>query len=226
MRVFDRPGPVNTDEVIEIVKQSASSFQTVVAASITGGSAVRLAERIPDKRIICVTCPQGMAWEVDRMESGPFAEVPELQQIRDGWAAQGLQRVAMNVTSENRAILEKHGVPIVQGTIPFFGPTFSMRLHLHHVSSLDIIAKTLELFSTGTLVCLECVLMAVDAGILPEGENAAAVAGTERGLDTAWIIRSCASANLFHPTKGCRFVECLAKPGISLQPEMDIPYLR
>lgn len=226
MRVFEKPGPVNTDDIIEIVQKSAEKFQTVVAASITGDSAVRIAERIPGQRTICVTCPQGMAWEVDRMESGPFADVPELRQIRDAWAAQGLQRVAMNVTPENRAILEKHGVPIVQGTIPFFGPTFSMRLHLHHVSSLDIMAKTLELLSTGTLVCLECVLMAVDAGMVAEGETVAAVAGTERGLDTAWIIRSAASANLFHPTKGVRFVECLAKPGISLQPEMEIPYLR
>jgi len=226
MRVFDRPGPVNTDKIIEIIQQSAPSFQTIVAASITGGSAVRIAECIPLKRTVCITCPQGMAWEVNRMESGPFAEVPELQQIRDEWLAQGLQRVAMNVTPENRAILEQYNVPIIQGTIPFFGPTFSMRLHLHHVSSLDILAKTLELFSTGTLVCLECVLMAVDAGAIPEGEIVMAVAGTERGLDTAWLIRSCASANLFHPTRGARFVECLAKPGISRLPEMEIPYLR
>jgi hypothetical protein len=87
-------------------------------------------------------------------------------------------------------------------------------------------AKTLELISTGTLVCLESVLMATDAGIVPEEKLVLACAGTERGLDTAWIARSCASANMFHHSRGFRFVECLAKPGISLIPRIDMKYLR
>jgi hypothetical protein len=87
-------------------------------------------------------------------------------------------------------------------------------------------AKTLELISTGTLVCLESVLMATDAGIVPEEKLVLACAGTERGLDTAWTARSCASANMFHHSRGFRFVECLAKPGISLIPRIDMKYLR
>jgi hypothetical protein len=39
-------------------------------------------------------------------------------------------------------------------------------------------------------------------------------------------MRSCASANMFHPSKGFRFVELLAKPGIALQPDINIEYLR
>lgn len=226
MRVFERPGPVNTDETIEIVKKVSSQYRYLVVASITGECALRAAERIRDATIVCVTCPQGMGWEVDQMQDGPFADIPELQKVRDEWADCGLSRVPMQVTPENRLKLTALKVPIVQGTIPFFGPSFSMRLHLQQVTSLDILAKTLELISTGTLVCLECVLMAVDAGVIPEQEPVLAVAGTERGLDTAWVIKSSASANLFHPSKGCRFVELLAKPGISYQPAMDIEYLR
>jgi hypothetical protein len=45
-----------------------------------------------------------------------------------------------------------------------------MRLHLRKTTSLDIVAKTLELISPGTLVCMEAVLMATDAGFIPEGE--------------------------------------------------------
>ena len=160
------------------------------------------------------------------MKDGPFAQIPELTQIRNEWLKQGLKKVPMNVTAENRQKLAELNVKIVQGTIPFFGPSFSIRLHLQQATSLDLIAKTLELISTGTLVCLECVLMAVDGGIIPEDEQVLAVAGTEKGLDTAWIIRSSASANLFHPTKGSRFVELLAKPGIALPPAMNIEYLR
>jgi uncharacterized protein len=167
-----------------------------------------------------------MGWEVDHMHSGPFADIPELQKVRDEWRERGLSRVPMQITHENKQKLAALNVPIIQGTIPFFGPSFSMRLHLQRGTSLDILAKTLELISTGTLVCLECVLMAVDAGVVPEQEPALAVAGTERGLDTAWVINSCASANLFHPSKGGRFVELLAKPGLSYQPAMAIEYLR
>jgi hypothetical protein len=226
MRVFERPGPVNTDEVIDIAKNVSSHYEHIVVASITGDCAVKVAESIKGKKIVCVTCPQGMCWEVDKMHEGPFAEVPELEKLRDKWVKKGLKRVPMNVTPANRRKLDELNVRIVQGTIPLFGPTFSIRLHLNQATSLDIMAKTLELISTGTLVCLECVLMAVDAGIIPENEEVLALAGTERGLDTAWVIKSSASANLFHPSKGCRFVELLAKPGISLQPDMNIEYLR
>ncbi len=226
MKVFERPGPVNTMGIIEIALIEAEKYRYIAVASVTDDSAVKLAERVKDKNIICVTCPQGMFWEADKMGRDIFAEIPELSKIRDDWLKNGLKTVPMEITEENKIKLEKLGVKTVRGTIPFFGPSFSMRLHLQHISSMDILAKTLELISTGTLVCLESVLMCTDAGVIPENENVLALAGTERGLDTAWIIRSSASANLFHPQKGCRFVELFAKPGISIQPDIKIEYLR
>jgi uncharacterized protein len=226
MRVFERPGPINTNEVVNIVREKLTLVNYIVVASITGESAIKVAQNAANKTIACVTCPQGMYWEIDRMEKDIFNDIPELKDIRDKWVREGLHRVPMNITEENRVILNQLNVNIVQGTIPFFGPSFSMRLHLHQVTSLDTIAKTLELISPGTLVCLESVLMSTDAGIIPEGELVLACAGTERGLDTAWIMRSSASANMFHPSKGFRFVELLAKPGIALQPDINIEYLR
>jgi uncharacterized protein len=226
MRVFEHPGPSNTQEVIEIVKAAAERAQYLVIASITGDSAIKAARALPGQRIICVTCPQGMNWEVAQMQNGPFADIPELRAIREAWIQQGVSQAPMQITPENRRILEQLQVHVLQGTIPFFGPSFSIRVHLQHLTALDIMAKTLELISTGTLVCLESVLMAADAGLIPEQENVLAMAGTERGLDTAWVIKSSASANLFHATKGCRFVELLAKTGISVSPDVNITYLR
>ena len=223
MTAFERPGPVNTDAVIDLAEGAAAKYDCIVVASVTGDSALRVAERIGHKKILCVTCPQGMNWEVDRMDAGPFAAIPELAQIRADWRRRGLSQVPMSLAPENR---ERLGVDVVRGTIPLFGPTFSMRVHLRKVTDLDVAAKTLELISTGTLVCLECVLMCVDAGKIPEGATVLALAGTERGLDTAWTIKSCASANLYHPTRGARFVELLAKPGVSFVPDVDINYLR
>jgi uncharacterized protein len=226
MLVFDRPGPMNTERVAEIASGASPRCNFIVVASVTGESALKIAQKVKDKKIVCVTCPQGMYWEVDKMDVGPFAEIPELKTIRDAWKAQGHRKVTMTVDQQNTDLLEKNGITVVKGTIPFFGPSFSMRLHLNQTTSLDIVAKTLELISTGTLVCLECVLMAVDAGEIPESEKVMALAGTERGLDTAWIIKSSASANLFHPEKGARFIELLAKPGISLVPDIMVEYLR
>ena len=226
MKVFERPGPSNTDDVINILEKTSKEYKHLVVASITGDSALRIAETIENINIVCVTCPQGMYWEVEEMDKDIFDEIPELRAKRDEWIKNGLKRVSMNITPENRLKLEKLNVEIVRGTIPLFGPTFSMRLHLQKSTSLDIMAKTLELISPGTLVSMEAVLMATDAGIIPENELVLACAGTEMGLDTAWVLKSCASANLFHPSKGFRFVELLAKPGIALNPDININYLR
>lgn len=226
MKVFECPGPVNTDETINILKEAKQELEFLVVASVTGDSAVKVAERIKNRKIICVTCPQGMFWEVNAMNADLFEKIPELKARREEWIKKRLDRVPLSITEENKVKLKQLGIEVVRGTIPLFGPSFSMRLHLRKTTSLDIVAKTLELISPGTLVCMEAVLMATDAGIIPEGELVYGCAGTEMGLDTAWIVKSAASANMFHPTKGFRFVELLAKPALALAPSININYLR
>jgi hypothetical protein len=226
MKVFERPGPVNTDETLNILQNAPQALEFLVVASVTGDSAVKAAERIKNRKVICVTCPQGMFWEVNAMNADLFDKIPELKARREEWQKKRLDRVPLSITEENKQKLSALGVQIVRGTIPLFGPSFSMRLHLRKTTSLDIVAKTLELISPGTLVCMEAVLMATDAGVIPEDELVYACAGTEMGLDTAWIVKSCASANLFNPVKGFRFVELLAKPGLSMAPSININYLR
>ena len=226
MYIFDRPGPVNTERVVKSVQEHAPRAKAIVVASITGDSALKISRAAGTTPVICVTCPQGMVWDIDGMKSGVFADIPELRAIRDTWKSAGHKKVPMEMVPENKTLLDTAGIPVIRGTIPFFGPSFSMRIHLGHISSLDIMAKTLELFSPGTLVGMECVLMAADAGKIPEGEPVICCAGTERGLDTAWLVRSSASANIFHPERGFRFIEQLAKPGIAVNPDVGIGYIR
>ena len=226
MHIFDRPGPVNTESVVNVVKENTRRANAIVVASITGDSALKIARVAGSTPVVCVTCPQGMAWEVDGMDSGVFADIRELRAFRDTWRSEGYEKIPMEITPKNGALLKEAGIPVIRGSIPFFGPSFSMRVHLGHISSLDIMAKTLELFSPGTLVGMECVLMAADAGVIPEGVPVICCAGTERGLDTVWLVRSSASANIFHPDRGFRFIEPLAKPGIALTPEVGIGYIR
>jgi uncharacterized protein len=226
LKLFQRPGPVNTDETISTLQNATQNLSYIVVASVTGDSAVKVAERVKNRKIICVTTPQGMFWEVNAMNAGLFNEIPELRARREEWVKKSLDRVPLGITEENKQKLKALNVEVVRGTIPLFGPSFSMRLHLRKTTDMDVVAKTLELISTGTLVCLEAVMMATDAGVIPEGELVYVAAGTEMGLDTAWIVKGCASANMYHPTKGFRFVELLAKPALALTPGINVSYLR
>ncbi len=73
-----------------------------------------------------------------------------------------------------------------------------------------MIAQTLRRFGEGAKVCCEIVLMAADAGLIPESEEVLAVAGTGRGTDTVILIKSAASKRFLE----LRVLEILAKPRI------------
>lgn len=225
MEVYSEPGPHNTDAVLNTIKGHVGD-KSVVIASVTGNSLLKSAKVIDPQRIVGVTCPCGMYFDVKKMDEGPFNDIPSLRDIRDKWRKEGKEIIPMDFSEETKKSVSELGIRIVKGTIPLFGVSFSMRLHLNHINSLDIVAKTLELFSTGTLVCLEIVMMAVDAGIIEENTEVISLAGTEQGLDTACLIRSCSSANLFHPRNGGRIIQYYSKPKYSYMPDIGISYLR
>ena len=69
-------------------------------------------------------------------------------------------------------------------------------------------ASTLYLFGQGTKVCVEIAAMALDAGLVPFGEDVLAVGGTGRGADTACIIRPAYTADIL----ATRVREIVCKP--------------
>lgn len=110
MHILDRPGPANTATIVDIVKEASARADAIVVASITGDSALKIASVAGSKKVVCVTCPQGMAWEVDGMETGIFADIPELRVLRDTWKSEGQKRVPMEIPYQNRIQLEQMGV--------------------------------------------------------------------------------------------------------------------
>jgi hypothetical protein len=72
----------------------------------------------------------------------------------------------------------------------------------------QIVANSLRRFGEGSKVCCECVMMAVDAGIIPEEEEVLAVAGTARGADTVAVLRSAATKRFLD----LKVLEFVAKP--------------
>lgn len=72
----------------------------------------------------------------------------------------------------------------------------------------SITAHTLRLFGQGTKVCAEIATMALDAGLIPYGEDVIAVGGSGGGADTAWVIRPEHSHNFYNG----RIKELICKP--------------
>lgn len=61
----------------------------------------------------------------------------------------------------------------------------------------QIVAQTLRMFGQGVKVAVEIAVMALDAGLVPYGQDIIAVGGTGEGSDSAIVIRPEHSNNFF-----------------------------
>ncbi|TCO54541.1 hypothetical protein EV203_1502 [Caldanaerobacter subterraneus] len=62
---------------------------------------------------------------------------------------------------------------------------------------MEIMANTLGMFGQGVKVCVEVATMALDAGLIPYGEDVIAAGVSGVGADTAIIIRPSYAASIF-----------------------------
>jgi hypothetical protein len=109
---------------------------------------------------------------------------------------------------ENDRALRAAGVPILKGMHGLAGPSRAMRLEWGGIYPPEIISYTLRLFGQGTKVCVEVAMMALDAGLIPFGQDVIALGGTEHGVDTALVIRPAHSQKFFDT----KVREVLCKP--------------
>jgi hypothetical protein len=113
------------------------------------------------------------------------------------------------MSPEMREKLQKQGVKVLTTTHVLAGVDRAVRLKFGGVYPAEIMAQTLRIMGQGVKVCVEAAVMALDAGMVPYGEDIIAVAGTGEGADTAIIVRP-AHANNFFDTK---VREIICKPG-------------
>jgi len=100
--------------------------------------------------------------------------------------------------AEHTKVLEERKVPLVMGTHALTGAAdHALVDKFRALPPTTLIANVLYLFSQGMKVCLEITAMAVDAGRVPEGVEAIAVAGTDQGCDTAVVLRTASSTHFF-----------------------------
>jgi len=120
---------------------------------------------------------------------------------------------SVEFSEENRKKLEKLNATVVTSMHAFLSPAESIsKIYANHCSENTIIKNVLTKFSQGTKVATEIVMMATDAGAIPDGEEVVAMAGTGEGADTAIIVKSCHADSFFDKEKGMEFREIIALP--------------
>ncbi|MFI5294483.1 MAG: pyruvate kinase alpha/beta domain-containing protein [Thermodesulfovibrionales bacterium] len=106
--------------------------------------------------------------------------------------------------------IKANGAKIYTGTILTHSIETSLNAKFSGIYPAMIIAQSLRRFGEGAKVCCEITMMAADAGLIPEGEEVIAVAGTGYGADTVMVLRSAASKRFLE----LRVLEILAKPRV------------
>jgi len=180
---WESKGPRNTEATVELALQRAAGqgIKYVVVASSTGRTAELVLEknRAFELNVVCVTYHAGY------QEPGKTLLNPEI-----------------------KSKLENAGVPVLCTTHLLAGVDRACRFQFGGIYPAEIIANALRILGQGLKVCVEISCMALDAGLIPYGEEIVAIGGSGRGADTAVIIVP-AHSNKFFETK---VKEIICKP--------------
>lgn len=180
---FEKPGRDNTAACLDVVWKALAggSHRHIVVASTTGETGVLFSHAFKGRGINLVIVTH--AW--GHKEPNTF-----------------------ELTDDARERIVADGARIYTGSLPTSSIETSFANKFSGLYPTTIVAQSLRRFGEGTKVGCEIVMMATDAGMIPEGEEVIAVAGTARGADTALIVRSAASKRFLD----LRVLEILAKP--------------
>ena len=178
---FEKPGEENTERTLQIAKERAEELgiRQILVASTRGKTGRRAAEVFKGYHLVVVTHFTGF-------------RKPNEQEL----------------TEENRKAIEAAGAKILTCQHALGGVGRAVRKKWGTYELDDIIAHTLRIFGEGMKVCVEIALMAADAGLIRTDEAAISIAGTDRGADTAVLLRPVNIERFFD----MRVMEVLCKP--------------
>ncbi|MBC7362448.1 MAG: hypothetical protein H5U06_09235 [Candidatus Aminicenantes bacterium] len=179
---FDEPGEQNTEATLKraAIRAEELKIKNVVIASASGETALKAFEIFHDCNLIVVTHSTGFY-------KPNYQEMP----------------------AEVRRKLEEKGAKVLTCQHAFGGVNRAVRKKLGTYELDEIIAYTLRSFGEGMKVAIEVSLMAADAGLVETGVPCIAIGGTEKGVDTAVLLKPVNAQNFFD----LRIMEILAKPG-------------
>lgn len=195
VRYFEKPGEGNTEATIEAVRtylREDNEAAALVVASISGQTALKVKKELVEISIpfVCVTGSPG--WQ-----NYPQYKLPLIPET-------------------TRAELKKAGVLIVDSVPSSLSDTieFGFARYGFRSPTWIFIETLLAIGGYGLKTAVECVLMATDGGHVSPFKEVVAIAGTEKGVDTAIVLRSTFSSTVFSSNPQKRFVvkEVLAMP--------------
>lgn len=181
MIVYEKPGKSHTEETLRLAAERAAAAGVHLVVASTGGDTALCALRVAQEAGI-----------LDRLVV--VGSVPD----------KGVQKMK----PEALTALAQQRVPLVLASHVLSGAERGLSTKMGGVYPVEIIAHTLRMLSQGVKVCVECSVMALDAGVLPYGEAVVAVGGTGHGADTACTLTP-AGANAI---LDCKIHEILCKP--------------
>lgn len=168
MKVWEKPGPENSERAVAAAAERASELgiEEIVVASASGKTAVLAMKAFKGCKVVVVThhCGFSKPWQSEMKDS-----------VADK--------------------LREHGAVVVTGSHVLSGIERSFNGKFQGIYPTQIAAETLRLFGQGVKVCVEASVMAADAGAL-SGGPIVAIGGTGSGADTA-VILTPAHANKF-----------------------------
>jgi len=179
---FDKPGKINTGKTLKLSYErgKALGIKEVVVASSKGDTAKKALEIFKGFKVVVVTYHCGF------ME--PFKVV---------------------MPDSARKYLEDNGAVVVSATHALSGVERSIAKKFGGLYPALLIAETLRLFGQGVKVAVEISIMAADAGAL-SGEDIIAVGGTNKGSDSALVLRPANQSDMFN----MRIREIICKPRV------------
>lgn len=180
---FEKPGRENTEACLKVALErlEEGDIKDVVVATTSGETGLLFAEALKDRdtNLIAVTHSYGFK-EPNTIEINP--EMVEK--------------------------IESLGARVYTGTMITHSLETAFTKKFSGLYPTLIVAQSLRRFGEGPKVCCEIVMMAADAGLVPEGKEVLAVAGTARGADTVMTIKAAASKRFLD----LKVMEILAKP--------------
>ena len=100
------------------------------------------------------------------------------------------------ITDAARQELERAGIRVLAATHVLSGAERGISRKHGGVGPVELMADTLRMLGQGVKVCVEIAVMALDAGLIPHGEEIMVVAGSGRGADTAVIMHPAHANNI------------------------------
>ena len=180
---FEKTGPDNTEECLEIVKKNIAeyNYKHIIVASTKGTTGQLFAEAFKDHDINLVVITHSYGFKEPN---------------------------TIELTEEARGKIQEAGATVYTGTMITHSLETALAKKFSGVYPTLLVAQSLRRFGEGIKVCCEMIMMAADAGLVPEGEEVLAVAGTGRGADTVSVIRAVPSKRFLD----LKVLEILAKP--------------